>query len=102
MAILSSTLDLEMVETPEIREMARRAQLMKEILLAEIKEFHERWKDNVVNLRKRHQDQQKDFLNRGAKNNTNTTFAKEAIEMESTSRAGSRQAFVELDSKPGL
>ncbi len=84
-----------MVETPEIKEMAKRAQLMKEILLAEIKEFHERWKENVVNLRQKHQEQQKEFLNRGMNKNKSVSVGKEAIEMESApSRANSTQAFV--------
>ena len=89
-------LDLEMVETPEIKEMAMRAQKMKEVLLAEIKEFHERWKENVVELRQKHQQQQKDFLKHGPKKEA-APRANEAFEMEEASpspRAGSTVAFV--------
>eukprot|EP00794_Sanderia_malayensis_P018225 gene18225-20043_t len=96
--MLQAARNLEMVETPEIREMAKRAQVMKEILLFEIKEFHERWKENVVNLRKKHQDQQKELLSRGMnKNGRDVPPAKEAIELDAgpSPRANSSQAFIE-------
>lgn len=91
-----STLDLEMVETPEIKEMALRAQKMKEILLSEIKEFHERWKENVVELRQKHQQQQKDYLKNGPTKGV-VPAGNEAFEMEDAShspRASSTVAFV--------
>lgn len=94
-------LDLEMVETPEIKEMAMRAQKMKEVLLAEIKEFHERWKENVVELREKHQKQQKDYLKHGPKKEA-APRANEAFEMDEAShspRSSSTVAFAK--EKPG-
>lgn len=85
-----------MVETPEIKEMAMRAQKMKEVLLAEIKEFHERWKENVVELRQKHQQQQKDYLKHGPKKEA-VHAGNEAFEMDEASpspRASSTAAFV--------
>ena len=91
-------LDLEMVETPEIKEMAKRAQKMKEVLLHEIKVFHTRWSENVVLLRSRHKQVQKDFHKRGtAHEGKAIPSGKEAIELEETSpspRASSNLAFV--------
>jgi len=98
--MLLAARNLEMVETPEIKEMAMRAQKMKEVLLAEIKEFHERWKDNVVELREKHQQQQKDYLKHGPKKEA--AQANEAFELDETSpspRSGSTVAFVK--EKPG-
>ncbi|XP_065070746.1 uncharacterized protein LOC135695552 [Rhopilema esculentum] len=94
--MLLAARNLEMVETPEIKEMALRAQKMKEVLLSEIKEFHERWKENVVELRQKHQVQQKDFLKNGPKKDT-VPQGNEAFEMDEQSpspRAGSSVAFV--------
>ena len=85
-----------MVETPEIKEMAMRAQKMKEVLLAEIKEFHERWKENVVQLRQKHQEQQKDYLKHGPRKEA-VPAGNEAFEMDETSpspRASSTVAFI--------
>ena len=58
-------LDLEMVESIEVKEMAMRAKLLKETLLYEVGEFYKRWSEQLTELTQKHKLEQKNILTKG-------------------------------------
>ena len=58
-------LDLEMVESREVKEMAYRARCLKEILLGQVAEFYERWNERLDILTVKHKAEQKKLIGRG-------------------------------------
>ena len=65
MSSLSICADLEMVESEEVKQMATRAKMLKEILLEEVRVFYAAWKDKLEGLTKRHKIEQKMVMARG-------------------------------------
>lgn len=55
-----------MVESDEVKEMARRAKLLKEMLLKEVQSFYAVWTDRLTHLTKKHKAEQKKLLARGS------------------------------------
>ncbi|XP_047138624.1 uncharacterized protein LOC100206068 isoform X1 [Hydra vulgaris] len=58
--------NLEMISSPEVKEMATQVKLLKEYLLMEVNEFYERWSMKLTKLTKKHKLQQKSFLKKTA------------------------------------
>ena len=54
-----------MVESVEVKEMARRARLLKETLLKEVQEFYDRWSEKLDNLTRKHKAEQKKLATKG-------------------------------------
>ena len=96
-------LDLEMVESVEVKEMAKRAQLMKEALLEEVTEFYNRWNENISNLRKKHKEQQRLLAERqkgGKTDKVRPASAQEAMEMEQVDVAPSVKSVKAFEEEP--
>lgn len=63
--MIEAAKNLEMVESREVKELAYRARCLKEILLGQVAEFHERWNEQLAKLTAKHKIEQKKLLGRG-------------------------------------
>ena len=57
--------DLEMVDSVEVKELASRSKRLKEALLDEVRSFYSAWSDRLSLMTKRHKEEQKKLLARG-------------------------------------
>lgn len=92
---------LEMVESVEVKEMAARSKMMKDVLLQEVRSFYASWGDRLSLMTKRHKAEQKKLVARGPapapnrpaplpiaqtpKRHSPSPQLEEAIEIENTS-----------------
>lgn len=57
-----------MVESVEVKEMAARSKMMKDVLLQEVRSFYASWGDRLSLMTKRHKAEQKKLVARGKDN----------------------------------
>ena len=57
--------DLEMVDSVEVKELASRSKKLKEALLEEVRSFYSAWSDRLSLMTKRHKEEQKKLIARG-------------------------------------
>ncbi|XP_047138621.1 uncharacterized protein LOC100210300 isoform X1 [Hydra vulgaris] len=63
--MIQAAKNLEIVQSPEVKENAKRARFLKEYLLWEVNEFYDRWSKKLTYLSRKHKLQQQAFLSRG-------------------------------------
>ena len=54
-----------MVDSLEVKEMAARSKIMKDVLLAEVRLFYASWGDRLFLMTKRHKEEQKKLMAKG-------------------------------------
>ena len=62
---LFESLDLEIVETKKVLDLAYHTAMLKNLLLDMVDEFTERWEERIGNLTKKHDAEVKHFLSPG-------------------------------------
>lgn len=85
--MIEAAKNLEMIESGEVKEMAKRAKLLTSTLLHEVQLFYDSWSDVLGTLTQKHKAQQTALLQRGKKSAARASapprhFVEEAIEME--------------------
>jgi len=54
-----------MVDSKEVKDMAHKSKMMKEVLLSEVRAFYSSWGDRIGVMTRRHKEEQKKLLARG-------------------------------------